>query len=214
MKFLFRLFVKLTAGLSVWLYFLPKIRHEDPENKRSTFTFKGPAVIVTNHKNSMDFILMELLFFFRYVRCIVGKALYECNAFLTFMLRNLGAIKLDQYSFDMQFFYDSMEVLRNGGLILIFPEGHFSTDNVIKPFQETAALLAVQSGAPVIPIYHSNEYRLFHPVKVVVGKTMDLRSMCGTTNPSSEQLKELSTVLYDKILSLKEIAENERNEKA
>ena len=204
MKFIFRMFAKVTAALSVWLYFLPRVKRE---NKNASLHIKGSAIIVTNHKNAWDFLLMELLFLFRYIRCLVGKLMYECNPFITFALKNLGAIKVDQYSFNMDFFHEAMDVLEKGGVVLIFPEGHFSLDGKIMPFQQTTALLAVQSGVPVIPLYHSSDYGLFHPTKVAVGEPINLRSFCSTTNPDSEKLRELTMILQNKVTELRSVAE-------
>ena len=102
MKLLFRWINKLLCGWNVGLYFRPRIRYEG-KKCLPAFT-RGPAIIITNHKNQMDFLLVLYLFYFRYVRCLVGKTFYECNRFLNWCLRMLGAIKVDRFSFGMDFF--------------------------------------------------------------------------------------------------------------
>lgn len=205
MKLLFRWFHKLLCGWTVGLYFLPRVRYEG--KRRHTAFFKGPAIIVTNHKNQMDFLLVLYLFFFRYVRCLVGKTLYECNKFLNFCLRMLGAIKVDRFSFDMDFFYASMEALKRGRLLLVFPEGRFSTTGEILEFRDTAALLALQANVPIIPLWHSGNYGLFHPTKVMVGEPIRLSELCDTVNPEPEELKRLTAVVRDRIIALRAMAE-------
>ena len=71
----------------------------------------------------------------------------------------LGAIKVDRFSFDMDFFYEcSGRAAKAGRLLLIFPEGKFSVDGTKCPeFHDTAALLALQAGVPVVPVYHGYE---------------------------------------------------------
>ena len=71
MKLLFRWINKLLCGWNVGLYFRPRIRYEG-KKCLPAFT-RGPAIIITNHKNQMDFLLVLYLFYFRYVRCLVGK---------------------------------------------------------------------------------------------------------------------------------------------
>ena len=119
MKLLFRWINKLLCGWNVGLYFRPRIRYEG-KKCLPAFT-RGPAILITNHKNQMDFLLVLYLFYFRYVRCLVGKTFYECNRFLNWCLRMLGAIKVDRFSFGMDFFCESVEALRRGQLLLIFP---------------------------------------------------------------------------------------------
>ncbi len=213
MKAIFRAFCKITGFLSVWLYFMPKIYHENQKKKRSTFTFSGPAVIITNHKNYLDFMLMIYLFLFKHFRCVVGKTMYECNPFLTFFLKAFDAIKVDRFSFDMEFFYEALKELENDGLVLIFPEGEFSLEGKIKPFKETAAMLALQADVPVLPIYHSYNYGLFSRTKVCVGETIDLKQYCSTPNPSADELKSLSKILENKVIELRSICEKKEKTK-
>ena len=178
MKTFFRWFHKLLLGWTVWLYFRPRVRYEEKGSMP-----RGPVLLVSNHKNHMDFLLMELLFYFRYVRCLVGKTFYESSGLITFLLRMLGAIKVDRFSFDMEFFYQCMDALKKGQTLLIFPEGKFSTDGTLAEFRDTAALLALQAGVPVVPVYHGYDYRFFHRTPVVIGKPMDLSAECPTQNP-------------------------------
>ena len=101
MKTLFRWLNKFLLGWTVLLYFLPRVRWEE---KRSMP--KGPVLLVSNHKNHMDFLLLMAVFYFRYLRCLVGKTFYESSGAMHFLLRMLGAIKVDRFSFDMDFFYE------------------------------------------------------------------------------------------------------------
>ena len=56
MKLLFRWINKLLCGWNVGLYFRPRIRYEG-KKCLPAFT-RGPAIIITNHKNQMDFLLV------------------------------------------------------------------------------------------------------------------------------------------------------------
>ena len=56
MKLLFRWINKLLCGWNVGLYFRPRIRYEG-KKCLPAFTL-GPAIIITNHKNQMDFLLV------------------------------------------------------------------------------------------------------------------------------------------------------------
>ena len=114
MKTLFRWLNKFLLGWTVLLYFLPRVRWEE---KRSMP--KGPVLLVSNHKNHMDFLLLMAVFYFRYLRCLVGKTFYESSGAMHFLLRMLGAIKVDRFSFDMDFFYECMDALQKRQTLLI-----------------------------------------------------------------------------------------------
>ncbi len=50
-------------------------------------------------------------------------------------------------------YHHSLSVLRSGHSILIFPEGHLSHDDgSLKPLYSGAVRLAIETGAPIIPI--------------------------------------------------------------
>ena len=200
MKNLFRWFNKIFFAWSLGLFFLPRVKYEGKKCP------KGPVIFVTNRKNQMDFLLMLWVFYFRYLRCLVGKTFYECNGLITFVLRMLGAIKVDRFAFDMDFFYESVDALNKKQSLLIFPEGKFSTTGEIAEFRDTAALLAVQTGAPVVPVYHSTRYGIGKRVDVVIGEPIDLSAMCKTENPDPQELKAMTAILRDKVIALQEMA--------
>ena len=208
MKHIFRILAKILTLWSIGLGFGVRIRHESKEKRQSTFAFKGPALIISNHNHFLDFVIMFYLFAFRYVRCIVGKTLYESSKPLELILKGLGCIKVDRFSFDMEFFFNAMDVLKKKGVVLIFPEGRFSVDGKINEFKNTAALLALQSGVPVIPVYHTANYGAFKRTDVMVGDRIYLKDFCKSKNPSEKELTALTEMLRDKIIELRELSEN------
>ncbi|MBQ2825019.1 MAG: 1-acyl-sn-glycerol-3-phosphate acyltransferase [Clostridia bacterium] len=207
MKHIFRIFAKIMTLWSIGLGFRVRIRHESKEHRQSTFFFKGPAVIISNHNHFLDFVILLYVFAFRYIRCIVGKTLYESSKFLEIILKGFGCIKVDRFSFDMEFFFKAMDVLKKKGVVLIFPEGKFSVDGSINEFKSTAALLALQAGVPIIPVYHTANYGAFKRTDIMVGDRIYLKDYIKSKNPSEKELLELTEMLRNKILELKDLSE-------
>ena len=207
MKHIFIIFAKIMTLWSIGLGFRVRIRHESKEHRQSTFFFKGPAVIISNHNHFLDFVILLYVFAFRYIRCIVGKTLYESSKFLEIILKGFGCIKVDRFSFDMEFFFKAMDVLKKKGVVLIFPEGKFSVDGSINEFKSTAALLALQAGVPIIPVYHTANYGAFKRTDIMVGDRIYLKDYIKSKNPSEKELLELTEMLRNKILELKDLSE-------
>jgi len=76
----------------------------------------------------------------------------------------------------------ALRALRAGELVGVFPEGRVFTDAKPGPLHPGAALLAVQSGVPVIPMFirgssdawpHHKRYPTPAPVSVHVGNAID-----------------------------------------
>jgi 1-acyl-sn-glycerol-3-phosphate acyltransferase len=47
----------------------------------------------------------------------------------------------------------ALAVLQGGGAVLVFPEGSRGPEGMLRPGQPGAGMLAVLSGAPVVPVY-------------------------------------------------------------
>ena len=60
--------------------------------------------------------------------------------------------------------------------MIIFPEGHTSKTGVMDEFKPGFAMLAVMSGAKIVPVYNDGEYhKLFGKrLKLYVGEPMEL----------------------------------------
>lgn len=208
MKKIARILIKALSLWSMWLFFLPKIRHESKEKRQSTFLFKGPAIIVTNHTHFIDYVLILFLFAFRYVRAVVGKTLYESSKAMTAILKLMGAIKVDRFSFDMEFFYECAQTLQKKGVVLIFPEGRLSRDGTILPFKSSAIFMAMRTGVDIIPVYHTHKYGFMKRVGVMVGDRININEMrSAKQQPSVSEVEEYTLMLENKIKSLKELYE-------
>lgn len=108
----------------------------------------------------------------------------------------------------MEFFFKALDVLKKKGIVLIFPEGKFSVTGEIDEFKSTAALLALQAGVPVIPVYHTANYGFFKRTDVIIGDRIYLKDFCKSKTPSEKELMALTEMLRNKIIELKELCEN------
>lgn len=63
-----------------------------------------------------------------------------------------GVIELDREGADRDALKKSLAALAEGDAVLVFPEGTRSLDGNVREFRAGVALLALRSGAPVLPI--------------------------------------------------------------
>jgi len=63
-----------------------------------------------------------------------------------------GVIELDREGADRDALKKSLAALAEGRAVLVFPEGTRSTDGNVQEFRAGVALLALRSGAPVLPL--------------------------------------------------------------
>jgi 1-acyl-sn-glycerol-3-phosphate acyltransferase len=105
----------------------------------------GPFIIVANHPTLLDVVL--LISRLPEVDCVVKKALWK-HRFLGGPVRAANYIQGDSAGF----VETAAKRLRQGRSIILFPEGTRSPLHGLRPFQRGAARLALESGAPIVPV--------------------------------------------------------------
>jgi 1-acyl-sn-glycerol-3-phosphate acyltransferase len=119
----------------------------------------GGAVLVANHQSVVD-IPMLLSAFPRPVRFLAKRELGEIPLFGKAMAAagNLF-IDRDDPRDAVRMLREAGARLRDGRLVVVFPEGTRSGDGSIGEFRPGAFHLAQKSGAPVVPVYIDGGYR-------------------------------------------------------
>jgi 1-acyl-sn-glycerol-3-phosphate acyltransferase len=117
------------------------------------------AVLVANHQSIVD-IPMLLSAFSRPVRFLAKRELGEIPLFGKAMAAagNLF-IDRDDPRDAVRMLRDVGARLRDGRLVVVFPEGTRTGDGSIGEFRPGAFYLARKSGAPVVPVYLDGGYR-------------------------------------------------------
>ncbi len=131
-----------------------KLRVEGMENLPP-----GGAVLVSNHQSVVD-IPMLLSAFPRPVRFLAKRELGGI------LLLGKAMAAAENLFIDREDPRDAVRMLREAGarlrdgrLVVVFPEGTRSGDGSIGEFRPGAFYLAQKSGAPVVPVYIDGGYR-------------------------------------------------------
>ncbi len=100
-------------------------------------------------------------------------------------------------------FMEAMRLIKKGKSVVIFPEGTRSPDGEVKEFKKGSLLLALRSGAPIVPVSISGSFGIIRknsfvirPGKIVV--TID--KPIETHNLSKEEQKRLMERVREKII--------------
>ena len=117
--------------------------------------YKGPVIVSMNHTSFLDYIEALLAFPGRRMYVLVGAKFYSWNPFLTFLLKAMGVIKVDEVTGKMDAVNKAVEQINKGHSILIFPEGHIETEGKLMEYKQAAALISLSSGVPIVPVFHN-----------------------------------------------------------
>ena len=199
------------------LFFKTKTYYEDgaKENKR----IKGSAVIISNHRSFMDGIVVALRFFFKRMHYLVVDYNFRNGKrkFLKLIVRITGGIFVGRDGRDFGFIEKSKRAAAKGGVVLIFPEGDFRFADEPSGFTAGYIMLAVKTGAKIVPVVNDFNYGLFKRVHIMIGKSIDLSHYSGA-ELTKEKLKEINDEISGKYLTLfyklKQITEKKREGKS
>jgi 1-acyl-sn-glycerol-3-phosphate acyltransferase len=116
----------------------------------------GAAILAPNHFSTLDHFFCGI-YLRRQVRFMAKSQLFR--GALAWILRHGGAFPVQRGRHDEQAIATALEILARGGVVVIYPEGGRSrSGNVGERARPGVGRLALESGAPVIPVaIHGSE---------------------------------------------------------
>lgn len=110
---------------------------------------EGPVLLAVNHVSVLDGPLVYSSSWGRSIHFLVKKEMFR--GFFGWVLHQVGQIPVDRAGSDRAALSAAVAVLREGGAAGIFPEGSRGRGDVAA-VRTGIAWLALQSGAPVVPV--------------------------------------------------------------
>jgi len=164
---------------------------------------EGSALICANHSSMSDPIIIALALKRTDRTRFMGKAELFKIFGLKQIITALGAFPVHRGVSDMTAIRKSLDMLKQGDKVLIFPHGHRFTDGgEDKAMKNGASMLAFHSGAPLLPVYLSVGRKVFiNKIQVVFGRPFYAVKQPGVK--SSGQYAALAERLKEEIYAIK-----------
>ena len=114
----------------------------------------GPYILCPNHQSYLDPFFVISTLPYRLVRQMfaVGAAEYFETALTTWLSRQFKLVPVDPDANLVGAMRAAARGLRNGKILVLFPEGERSIDGRVKRFKKGAAILARELNVAVIPV--------------------------------------------------------------
>jgi 1-acyl-sn-glycerol-3-phosphate acyltransferase len=129
-----------------------RVRLMTPSGKKYTNRIRGGAVLAANHYGFSDPLALFIGFWYRRVFFLAGELVMSGFLKRT-LLSGLGAIRIDRNIADMEAIRRCVELLKEGHVVSVFPQGQITKTREVADVKHGAVLMALQAGVPVIPMY-------------------------------------------------------------
>ncbi len=117
---------------------------------RERIPMRGPLVVVSNHVQWVDPVILGALFP-RPVIFMAKQELWRKN-WVGWVVERYGAFPVRRGEADRTAIRRGLSILEAGGAVGIFPEGTRSKSTQLGAPHPGASLIALKSGAPVLPV--------------------------------------------------------------
>ncbi len=203
-------FVKITGFIPQIFAFRKKVYYED--KKVQGRRVKKKAIIMCNHHTVYDYMVIMFVFWTRSLRCLIAEIMFQKNVFLTALLKLLGGIKVERDAHDFSFVNKSLQVLDKNGVIEIFPESRIPKkgEQTPLPFKPSVAYIALNSDAPIIPVYTNGKFFNKERSRIIIGKPIDVKEWYDENLSEKENLSIITEKLREKIIWLKDELERQQ----
>lgn len=162
------------------------------------------TILCSNHRSLLDPIILS---------CVTKRKIYymakselftEHGKIFSWLLKTVGVFAVSRESADRKALSNAEELLKNGMVVGIFPQGKIIDDEKSFKIKSGASLLAMRAGVPIIPvsIYFNGRIHPFKRITVRIGEKIDVRQELGVC---SKKCRELSLQLTRTVESLLEV---------
>lgn len=147
-----------------------------------------PLVVAANHVTGLDpFLVARALPPGRFLQFMAKKELFL--PLIGWIIRTGGSFPVDRETNDVGAIRTSLRILKEGGTVGIFPQGHRGGEEL----RGGVALIAAKGRSPILPAGISREGRRWI---IRFGEPLPARNIKATTEDLSRALAELSQPVH------------------
>ncbi|MEZ6049358.1 MAG: lysophospholipid acyltransferase family protein [Planctomycetaceae bacterium] len=182
-------------------------------NKRCPYPAEGPGLIIANHRSPVDPLLVctwnhlgPRKRIFRLISFLMAKEYYTIPG-VGWACRTMDCVPIARSGRDMSGVKECLNLLKEGHLVGVFPEGKINTGEGLLPFGSGMAWLALKAQVPIYPVFIQNSpvgksmvdpFFMKTRSRLVYGEPIDL-SPYFADQKKKETLEEVTELLQQRL---------------
>jgi 1-acyl-sn-glycerol-3-phosphate acyltransferase len=191
-------YVSANRLLRVILWIVARWTVEGRENVPA----EGALIVVSNHLSNADPPILAAGMARRRVRYMAKVELFHSP--LNVIVRLYGAFAVRRFDADVGALLRAERILKHGGVLGMFPEGHRSRSGFLGKPHPGTAMIALRSGATVIPCAIAGTEQLRRPlnyfrrprIEIHIGEPIRIDAV---RRPSEQQVSDLTERIFEAI---------------
>ncbi len=193
-------YIKFRNFFAPFVNFFQRIKVTGAEN----IPKDGPILFCSNHIALRDPILIAASCR-REITFLGKKELFKVPL-LKRLLKKLGVVSVDRQSASTGAINTSVSILKSGGAIAMFPQGHRypGVNPATTPTRKGCALIAYRSGCDVVPVCIKTKkfkYGFFRKKEIIFGKPISYRDL-SFVDGGREEYEAATEKIFAQILML------------
>ena len=155
---------------------------------------RGGVILAAHHESFLDPVVAGTASP-RQIYFLAREELFQLG-FFSWIIKHLNTIPVSREQLQMSTAKKSLKILREGKVLLLFPEGTRSDADTIAEGKRGVGLIAEHVNVPVIPVFikgsgqalpKNKKWITFHKVLVIFGKPLYFKKLEGKSHKETHQ---------------------------
>lgn len=174
---------------------------------RERLDAEAPYILIANHRHALDPLAMAIFVHGRQI-CFLGKKELGKSKLVNRALTSAHVILVSRGETDMAAMRNCMKAIRMKKILLIFPEGTRHHQGQMEEIQSGTSLIALRSGAPIVPMYIDRKMGIFRRTNMYVGEPIPYEDLLekGINAETCEEMNERFRETFRKMIAAAEPA--------
>ena len=151
----------------------------------------APYILVSNHKHWLDPLIIGNGIK-RYEVRFLGKKELAKTKVGAWLMAKLHMIVVDRHNSDLKAMRECVNVIRQGHVLGIFPEGTRCRESTLEHMESGCAFISLRAKAPLLPVLIDKPVRAFHMTHITFGPPIDISDLVeeGISTETAEKVNE------------------------
>ena len=175
-----------------------RMKRLTPDGEKYKGRIRGGAILAANHTSFTDPFLLGVAVWYRRLFFLAAEVVMK-GKLRKVLLKGVGAIEIDRYGTDIEAARKSVDVLKKGYLLAVFPQGGIAHEEQVKSLKGGVVLFALQAGVPIVPMHVVPRKHWYSRRVVVIGECLDPKAYVEKKIPSTADIDRISQKLLEEM---------------